>query len=580
MTAVADVAPAVAVERPRVEATRLRVPWGTLAVVAAAFPFLLALGHGDSAWIGNQGDAKLFAWYLDDVATSLRHGHLPLTTDLIDHPAGVNLLWNTSVLLLGVVATPLTLTLGPVFTYNVLVILGVGLSTLAAYVALCRFTHVRPAAALGAFVYGASPFITSETVGHLHLAFAVYPPIALLLIDSVVRRNARPWRAGALLGVATAAQLLIGEELVLLTAIGAGVGLAVAASQHPASVRACMPRVLWMLASASLAGGVLAAPILAFQFFGPQHLTAAMNTYLLNADAAGLVVPTPTRLLSPPWNGPAQAVEITVDDAGAYIGIPLLVLIVLRWGRLVTDPRSRFALVTGAIALVLSFGETLRVAGRSAGMPLPWAVLDQFPLVRDAAPARLTVVVDLMLALIVAVTAEHLVAQRFSARGRRPAIALLALGVAAILPVVPTTTTADTTPAFFTSAAARIPDGANVLVLPWPDSTASEAMLWQMRAGMRWSMPAGEAFSSGATLDGTDSLLHAVISDLDRRGIPVPDLGAVRSQLAHDLLALHVDAIVVGPSPNASRVESLLTTLLGVAPDHVEGVAVWWHVPA
>jgi hypothetical protein len=555
------------------------MPWTILAVAAAVAPFLVVLSRGDTAWIGNQGDAKIIAWYLDDVATALRHGHLALTTTDIDHPAGVSLLWNTSVLLLAIVATPLTLSLGPLLTYNLLVVAGVGLSTLAAVVALRRFTDTPEAAALGGFVYGVSPFVAGQTMGHLQMSFAVYPPLVLLIVERVVRGGRSPWRWGAVLGVLTAAQLLIGEEMVLLTAFGAGLALAVAALQHRDAVRACLPRLVRLTAAAALAGGILAAPLLAFQFAGPGHARSAMTTYLLNADAAGAVIPTPTRLLAPGWSTAAvSSVSITADDADAYLGIPLLLLVGFRGRALLADARARFALATGAAAFVLSLGDTLRVAGHSAGVPLPWAVLDHLPLVRDAAPARMAVVVDLMLAVVIAVTLEQL--RRSSpGPGRAASTALLAVAVAGLLPAVPAASTPDTTPAFFTADAQRLPAGASVLVTPWPDSNGSEAMLWQMRAGLRFSMPVGEAYGPGATLDGQDSLLHTTLVDIERRGLPLPQLGAqTRAQLVSDLRSLQVDAIVVGPSAGAARVEALFTDLLGRSADHAGGVAVWWSV--
>jgi hypothetical protein len=187
----------------------------------------------------------------------------------------------------------------------------------------------------------------------------------------------------------------------------------------------------------------------------------------------------------------------------------------------------------------------------------------------------MAVVVDLMLCVVLAVTAEQVLAS--AVRRRATHAALLALGTLALLPALPAATTADTTPAFFTGAASRIPTGANVLVTPWPDSNGSEAMLWQLRSGLRWSMPAGEAFGPEATLDGRESLLHTTVVDIDRRGAPVPALTPqLRAQLLSDLRALDVGAVVVGPSSGAERVESLFEQLLGRPADHAGGVAVWW----
>ena len=50
----------------------------------------------------NAGDADLFSWYLRYAATAVSHGHLPaLVTSAMNAPVGVNLMWNTSLLLPG-----------------------------------------------------------------------------------------------------------------------------------------------------------------------------------------------------------------------------------------------------------------------------------------------------------------------------------------------------------------------------------------------------------------------------------------------------------------------------------------------
>jgi hypothetical protein len=79
-----------------------------------------------SAYIApNGGDADLFAWYLRYAATAVDHGHLPaLATTALNAPAGVNMMWNTSLLLPGVLLSPVTLLLGPQVSLTVLTTAG------------------------------------------------------------------------------------------------------------------------------------------------------------------------------------------------------------------------------------------------------------------------------------------------------------------------------------------------------------------------------------------------------------------------------------------------------------------------
>src|SRR5262249_57679509 len=75
---------------------------------------------------GNPTDADLFAWYLRHAATAVRHGHLPaLVTSAMNAPVGINMMWNTSLLLPGVLLSPVTLLFGPQVSLTVLTTAGV-----------------------------------------------------------------------------------------------------------------------------------------------------------------------------------------------------------------------------------------------------------------------------------------------------------------------------------------------------------------------------------------------------------------------------------------------------------------------
>ncbi len=60
------------------------------------------------------GDAARFLWFFEWPAFALTHGHCLSTRSALFHPAGINLLNDTSVLALGVVLTPVTWLFGPV----------------------------------------------------------------------------------------------------------------------------------------------------------------------------------------------------------------------------------------------------------------------------------------------------------------------------------------------------------------------------------------------------------------------------------------------------------------------------------
>ena len=71
------------------------------------------------------GDNELFSWFVRYAATAVAHGHLPaLVTTAMNAPQGVNLMWNTSFLLPGVLLTPVTLLAGPQVSLTLALTLG------------------------------------------------------------------------------------------------------------------------------------------------------------------------------------------------------------------------------------------------------------------------------------------------------------------------------------------------------------------------------------------------------------------------------------------------------------------------
>ena len=74
---------------------------------------------------GNPYDSDQFAWFFRYDATAVAHLHLPaLSTAAMNAPAGINLMWNTPMLLPGVLLAPLTLLAGPQLSLTVLMTAG------------------------------------------------------------------------------------------------------------------------------------------------------------------------------------------------------------------------------------------------------------------------------------------------------------------------------------------------------------------------------------------------------------------------------------------------------------------------
>jgi hypothetical protein len=145
---------------------------------------------------GNPADIRLFIWYLEHDSQSVLHAHDPLFFTTMNAPAGVNAMWNTSLLLPGLIMTPVTLLAGPLASYNVLFVLALATGPLCAFGLLRRFAGSVPAAALGALVFGFSPAVLASGLGHINLVLTGLMPIALLLADDLVTGRRDPLPGG------------------------------------------------------------------------------------------------------------------------------------------------------------------------------------------------------------------------------------------------------------------------------------------------------------------------------------------------------------------------------------------------
>lgn len=530
---------------------------------------------------GGGGDAQQTVWFLTWTPWAISHGQNPFLTTHINAPEGVNLMWNALAPLAALVLWPVTATAGPVAAYDVMVTADLALAAWCCFLLLRR--HVRPLAALagGAF-YGFSPFLLSQAPSHSKVAFAVVPPLLLLLVDGLlVRRDLSPRRAGLLLGLLLAAQLLVFEEGVVLAVVAGVVVLAVlAAHAGRERTREALPLVGRAAAWALLPLVAVAAVPLAFQFFGGGRVPGTVpGASVYVTDMANLVVPTPTQLLAP-----RAAVDLTARYSGnsvenaSYLGIPLLLLalfVAWRWRR---RPLVSVATWSGVALAILSLGPQLHVGGHVSRLPLPWRVIEAIPVVGSALPSRLFVDVDLAVAVLLAVFVEELL--RLAARPvwRAAGAAAVALVGLSIVPKGALAAQASV-PALFTAPlAATAPAGSTVLVAPYAhDGSTVEPMLWQAVAQMWFRMPEGYFVTvdrRGRRQDGPPpTTTSKVMTDIAAGHGLTPS--ALDAQIRADLRHWKVSTVLVGPMPHQEDMVALFTRVLSASPRKRGGVYVW-----
>jgi hypothetical protein len=482
---------------------------------------------------------------------------------------------------------------------------------------LKRYVKWFPAAFLGGLLYGFSPYVVDQAVGHLFAAFVPIPPLVVLVIDELVRhQNRSARRYGVVLGILLAAQFFISIEIAVSTVMccAAGIIFAVVISHSGVRERAAhaLRGAKWALVTFAV---IVAYPAYCY-FFGswhvtrPQHTAAELAPY--QADLFGSIIPTISQFFAPAHLAAVGTTYVgnDISENGSYLGIPLvlLLLVLLAWNR-----RDRFVLTlafAGLVAFVLSLGSPLVVGGHSTAIALPFTILRKLPVLKNMIASRFSLYVTLASTFVFAIGLDRwkegvgswAKVDRVSLRQRgswvlmlRSRVALTGIvaliGAGVLVPLVPQMPFVSqevVVPAYFTSVSLQaIPNGSAVVTYPFDIGGVNYGMLWQSVSDFPFKLVGGEAAkpvptAPGATL--ADPVPPVDLQHLFRAGYwglvhLAPKLIPKKEVLVRRFLTRwHIGTIVMYPvGVDSGLVIHYLTIVLGRGPVKVGGVDVWYH---
>jgi hypothetical protein len=595
------VEPAQTAREPRPRSGSRWANWLVLALYLAgalAVTWRLWVSPASRMQVGDPTDIDLFAWFIRYSAESVAHGSLPhLVTTAMNAPRGVNLMWNTSLLLPGVLLTPVTLLAGPQVSLTVLLTLGFAGSAATMFWVLRRWSVSTWPAALGGAVYGFSPAMAASGIGHYHVQFAVLPPLIIDALLRIMTGRGRPVRTGVWLGVLTAVQLFTGEELLLDTAVA---GLVIAVVLILVNTREVAGRAASAaagLGSAAVAALVLAGYGLWVQFHGPltEHGSPWKVTHFRNR-AAAFVTPGSNLVLHTKADAAAMAAHPSyVVEYVAYLGWPLLVVLLAATIRYWADRRIRVAALSCAVLEIFSLGTVQVVRGVTVPPALlPWSWLRHLPVLSQVLPDRLSILADGLAATVLAVALYLALTRAREAGGGwwRRAIPV-GIAVIAVLPLVPLpyqVTRVGQPPPGYLAAFSRLalPRDARVLVLPLAYGHQSLPLRWYAETGLPGSMNGGyfigperdgQARSYGGpalqdfaiSIDSLWGMSTPVHGQAAQPPVRAPTPAALRSWVAR-----WRPAAVVAVTRRSSRLGRLLTAVFG-PPDFAVGRVLGWR---
>ena len=502
-----------------------------------------------------------FLWWPHAIA----HGHDPFVAHAVWAPHGIDLAWVTSSPTLSLVLTPVSETLGPVLAFNLAALAAPPLTAWTTFLLARRLTGNATASLVAGFLFGFSPYVVGQSVGHLNLSFVCLVPLAGYLAVRFFQGDVGRWRFTILLAVVLALQFGVSTEVFATLTMLAAVFLVLAFLLL--DVRKRLAALVRYVTLAYVLAGAIVSPYLAHALGTPAPVRPHGAQHSL--DVANIVFPTRTTWLRPPHSDAIMTSRSiggfasTIDEAGGYLGVPLLAVLLL--AAIMARGRARrgvWLLLLAAVAAdAMAVGPEIRVAGHPVVRGV-WAAIERLPAIGVAIPIRLAMYAVLFVALVVALW--------LAGPGRR--IWRFVLAGLAVVSFLPTPSSAFWTShvrqsRFFATAAYRpfIHPGDTALVFPYA-TPVSWSMLWQAETGFRFTMIGGHI---GQAIIPSECRWRDDWASLAGGTPPGGAAGFRRFLLAH-----HVDVVVEGPHTKPWARALIASSLSDVRPVRVADATV------
>jgi hypothetical protein len=531
----------------------------------------------------NDDDHGFFAFALAHGERVVFDGANPFFSDRMNVPDGVNMMANTTELALSLPMAPVTHWFGVGLSVVVLLTLGLAGTAFAWYWVLSRhLVDGRVAAWIGGLWCGFAPTMVSHANGHINFVSLFVVPFIVWQVLRL-REPDRVVRGGVTLGLLVVLQVFINEEILLFTALTLGVFVIAYAVLAWPQVQGYWRRFVAGLGVAVATAVVPLAYPLWFQFAGPQSYSGqpfepgkfvtdllSLGAYARQSLAGNAAI--------------ARELSVSPTEENTFYGVPLLVMLVVSVVLLWRNLAARAAGIAGLVLLVMSMGPELRVGGHDTGVPLPFALIAHVPVIDLVSVTRFAMVPTVIIGVLLALATD-----RVPLLSRRRRIAFWIGLTVAIVPVLPKplpVVAADPLPPFIAQQMWRdyVTPGRSLVTVPLPEVTTGRVgMRWFALSGLDYAVPRGYFMGpADPPLNNTGSW-HAAprpTSDLLRLAGAYGRMPVVttsdRTAAVADLSYWRASVVVLVPgTPHHDLLRSIITELLGKAPQPVGGVLLW-----
>ncbi|MEY9927397.1 hypothetical protein ABH926_002022 [Catenulispora sp. GP43] len=556
-----------------------------------------------SVMAGNPYDQFYFEWQLTAVEHAITHLQNPLFTHTMNAPDGMNLVANPQIIGPAAVLTPITALFGAPVSFALLTTFNLAATAITWRWFLRRHVvRTETAAFVGGLFLGFSPSMMSHSLAHPNLAGQWLVPLILAGVLRL-REPERRVRNGIVLGLLITAQVFVGEELLLLAAMGFTFFLVAYVLMKPRQCWAEAPTFLQGAGVAIVTAGALLAYPLTFQFFGPQSFKGIpFDVAYYSADLKSYAVYPNLEL----WGDPAKLDPLAPGgtEQAALVGWALLLVVALLTLWLIRDAAVRALLIAALVLVVLSVGPTpVFDHGSITWWPLGpngvWTHLQNLPLFSSSLPVREALAVSWIIGILLALGLDKAVLYPqqmvrwvvFADVVRGFAFACVIVALVPLLPRVFDTSPRIPIPRYFTSGAWNecVSPGHDTIVgVPLSDGGDRTNQTWSTAADTAFDIPQGPVMAPTSPTDkqvawAKNNVLWTAqwLSYIYKNGggaTPVVN-SSITNRVRLDLDTWQANCVVAADgTQNLAAIKNFLDQ--AIAPGKMEGDVIVWKEPA
>jgi hypothetical protein len=321
------------------------------------------------------GDPAFYIWSFKWLPHAIRNDLNIFITDLFWYPYGQNLAWTTFIPSLSITFWYITEKFSPMLSYNLATVLNFALGSFGFYLLSRAIGFSAVASFLASILFFFSPYSWVQSLSHINLSITFTVPFLLLL--SVLRFKES---IGRLQYIFISTLLLVYQfgisneiyaTMVMFGFISASLFAIVnrKSKEHITKIK----NLMLDSAISLFLSALFLSPYIYFMFKDKvdKHIG---NIYAQITDPINFIIPTKaTFLLGEHLYPISSRFTSPLEEASAYIGIPLLLILISAFLSLRNVIGVRYLFTLLIIVLVLSFGSYLTIMGKQI-VPMPWMI--------------------------------------------------------------------------------------------------------------------------------------------------------------------------------------------------------------